>query len=75
MDLVIDNVTIFTNDKANQILTGQGVAITGRSIAAVGPAAVTLAEAEGLDAPPSCIRATPTTSRWTAAGACSCPAW
>ncbi len=52
MSLLIHNVTIFTNDEANQMLTGQGVVIEGTRIGAVGPVAELQAqypEAERLD--------------------------
>ncbi len=37
MDLLIHNVTIFTNDEQNQVLGGQAVAVEGPAIRAVGP--------------------------------------
>lgn len=37
MNLLIHNVTIFTNDEQNRVLTGQAVAVEGATIRAVGP--------------------------------------
>lgn len=37
MDLLIHNVTIFTNDEQNRVLSGQAVAVEGTTIRAVGP--------------------------------------